>query len=141
MVMSNFKLAEAWPYEESELEALRQRQERRNERPKERLQYNNRKIERRHYGAWLEAMMHKMKEVKAGEEYEELAKQVARQAKRSYLVWNGDVTNDNMIVDQIAEVSGDERVSPLLRDHPIVVPFNTLPLDDQTKKKKKKNKK
>ncbi|MBQ7061709.1 MAG: DUF4290 domain-containing protein [Bacteroidales bacterium] len=141
MVMSDFSLADTWPYSDVELEALRLRTAHKNDRPKERLPYSSRKIEHRHYGAWLEKMAHKLKEVEDGPAYDELALQVARQAKRSYLVWNGDVTNDNMIVDQVAEMSGDERVQQRLHDQPVVVPFNSLPLEEASKKKKKKRKK
>ena len=65
---------------------------------------------------------------------------VAQQAKRSYLVWNGELSDDNIVVEQMVRISGDERLREYLIDKPIVVPPNTLPIETAPSKKKKKRK-
>ena len=140
MIMSNFQLESSWPFSPEELDNLKARVQKSSEKPTERLPYKNSKIERRHYGAYLEAMMRQLKETPDGAEYNTLATLVAQQAKRAYLVWNGELSDDNIIVDQIAEMSGDGRVTDNLKDKGIFVAYNTLPTDNQSAKKKKKKK-
>ena len=139
MIMSNFRLDKSWPFGKEELDHLKSRATDESEKPTERLAYKSADIANRQYGEYLEKMMKKLKEVPDGEEYEYLSMLMAQQAKRDYLVWNGDLAEDNIVIDQMARISGDERVGERLRDKEINVPLNTLPIEvTQTKKKKKK---
>ncbi len=140
MILSDFRLSSAWPYPQEELEQLKQRAHQEAYHPDERLPYKNTQINRRHYGAYLESMMRQLKQTPDGEEYDALATLVAQQAKRSYLVWNGDLSDDNLLVNQIAEFSGDERVKERLLDKGIYVNHATLPIEPVQGKKKKKKK-
>ena len=140
MILSEFRLASAWPYSQEELESLRQRASEETNAPQERLPYKNTQINRRHYGAYLESMMRQLKQTPDGEEYDVLASLVAQQAKRAYLVWNGDLSDDNIIVNQMAQTSGDERLTERLIDKEIYVNSASLPVEPVAGKKKKKKK-
>lgn len=141
MLMSDFRLAEAWPFPTEELESLKARHSVDESETRERLPYKNASIGVRQYGEYLQSMLEHLKEVPDGEEYKSLVTLVAQQAKRDYLVWNGELSDDNIIVDQMVRLSGDSRIEGLLRDKPIVVPNGTLPVETATPKKKKKKKK
>ena len=140
MVLSQFRLEKAWPYSQEELQSLKQRATQEQQRPTQRLPYKNSQIDHRHYGAHLEKMMQQLKEMPDGEEYEALSLLVAQQAKRSYLVWNGELSDDNIVVQQMAQVSDDARVAEKLTDKPIYVNPATLPIEPVATKKKKKKK-
>ena len=140
MVMSEFKLESAWPFGQDELALLKERQNGGETAKAERLQYKNTKIGSRQFGEYLESMLRHLKELPDGEEYDALVSLVAQQAKRDYLVWNGELSDDNIIVEQMVRISGDERINAHLKDKPIVVPGGTLPVETSAKKKKKKKK-
>ncbi len=140
MVMSAFQLESCWPYSPEDLEALKQRAKEVDDMPRKRLPYKNSNISRRHYGSNLESMMRKMKEMPDGEEYQTLAVLLAQQAKRSYLVWNGDLSDDDIVVNQMVETSDDTRIADKLMHKGIYVPHGTLPVDLMNGKKKKKKK-
>ena len=141
MVMSDFQLKSAWPFDAEELEALENRQKEQQDDKKERLSYKDKTIASRHYGEYLESMLHNLKEMPDGNEYNELVTLLAQQAKRDYLVWNGELADDNIIVDYMVRVADDSRINDLLRDKPIVLPNGTLPVETTSSKKKKKKKK
>lgn len=141
MVMSDFKLRGAWPFGDEELEKLMSRENEAEKEKKERLPYKDSTIASRHYGEYIEAMLHNLKSMPDGDEYNDLVTLIAQQAKRDYLVWNGELSDDNIIVDHMLRVSGDERIDALLRDKPITVPNGSLPVETTGQKKKKKKKK
>jgi len=142
MVLSSFRLEAEWPYEAEELADLKKRaQEGTDNEPIAKLAYNNKQISNRLYGAYLERMMKELGKIEDGEEYEELATLVAQQAKRNYLVWNGELSDDDIIVSQMEEVSGDSRVKPLLKGKVISVPTGSMPTDAERNGRKKKKKK
>ena len=140
MVMSHFRLEHAWPFPAEELAELKLRAQQSNETVRPRLPYKDKRIQNRQYGAYLEDMICKLKDTPDGEEYDAMLQQVSQQAKRSYLVWNGELSDDNIIVEHISRLSGDPRVMERLVDKKIVVPPNTLPTDIMQSKKKKKKK-
>ncbi len=140
MIMSGFVLESAWPFGQEELAQLKERHETTENSKAEKLPYKDRTIGSRHYGEYLESMLHHLKDIPDGEEYRMLVTLVAQQAKRSYLVWNGELSNDNIVVEQMVRISGDERLREYLIDKPIVVPPNTLPIETAPSKKKKKRK-
>ena len=138
MVLSDFRLEKSWPFTAEELELLKQKNAKKNEKPEKRLPYKDEKISIRQYGAYLESMMKKLPSTPEGDEYDALVTLIAQQTKRSYLAWNGELADDNIIVDHIARISGDGRVVEKLRNKRIVVPSNTLPVDVMQPKKKQK---
>lgn len=140
MILSDFQLESAWPFEQTELDQLKERHSGESNLKAERLPYKNTAIGCRHYGEYLESMLKHLKDIPDGEEYKALLTLVAQQAKRSYLVWNGELSDDNIVVEQMARISGDERVMAYLKDKPITVPNNTLPVETTPVKKKKKRK-
>ncbi len=142
MVMSEFKLDGDWPYGAEELTELKKRTQEGGEyKQTERLAYNNSHISNRLYGAYLEQMMKKLGNIEEGEEYEALITLVAQQAKRNYLVWNGELSDDDIVVNQMAKVSGDPRVEALLKGKGITVFSGSLPTDAERNGKRKKKKK
>lgn len=140
MVMSEFRLESAWPFAQEELAELKKRAGEETNKPHERLQYKNTEIDRRHYGEYLESMIKKLKDLPDGEEYDSLVMLIAQQAKRSYLVWNGDLSDDEIVVNQIVQMSGDERVRDRLQGKNIYVNHASLPIEQSQGKKKKKKK-
>lgn len=142
MVMSMFKLEDQWPFEQKDLDELKASLNANDRRPKQRLQYKNSQIERKHYGAYLEAMMRKLKEVPDGEEYTALSTLIVQQAKRSYLAWNGELSGDEIVVNQLVETSGDSRIAEQYNGKGIFVPHGSVPYENsgaqQARKKKKK---
>lgn len=64
------------------------------------------KIHYRHYGRALEDMISAVAELPAGEERDLLTAQIAHTMKRQYLQWNRDTVDDNLITDQLTELSG-----------------------------------
>ncbi len=139
MILSEFRLQQAWPFTPQELQQLKERIASGDQHQHGRLTYSNNKITTRYYGANLEKMLHKIKEMPNGEEYDAAATLLSQQAKRSYLVWNGELADDNIIVEQIGRISDDVRIKEKLLNTPINVPHSTLPIEPlQTKKKRKK---
>lgn len=141
MLISSFRLESAWPYSTEELSKLKERAETVNTKPAERLSYKNSKICKRHFGVYLENMMKKLKEVESGEEYDTLLDLISKQAKRSYLVWNGELSEDEIIVNAVADISSDERVKEIMEGKQILVNPNSIPVDQASGKKKRKKKK
>lgn len=141
MVLSSFRLEASWPFTAEELERLKQRVQADPTTHRERLAYKNTHISRRHYGAYLDMMVRKLSHVPDGEEYDTLSTLVAQQAKRSFLVWNGELSDDNIVVNQMEQISGDERLPQRMLNRPIYVNHASLPLEQPQPAKKKKKKK
>ena len=145
MLISSFRLESAWPYPTEELEKLKVRAADSNLKRAERLPYKTSKPGRRHFGVYLEEMMRKLKEVECGEEYDVMLDLIAKQAKRSYLVWNGELGEDGIIVDAVANISSDDRVEEKMRGRSINVDADSIASArtqmNPIKKKKKKKKK
>ena len=70
------------------------------------LQYSDSQIRYRHYGRALEDMIRAVASLPDGEEKSQLAQQIAHTMKRQYLQWNRDTVDDQLIRDQLAELSG-----------------------------------
>lgn len=140
MIMSSFRLEGSWPFAAEELEKLKERSSTEDLKPTEHLPYRNSKIRIRQYGVNLDAMICRLKDMPDGDEYRELVYLITEQTKRSYLVWNGDLSDDSIIVDHVARLSDDERVRNVMNGRKIIVQPNSLPVDVMEKKKKKKKK-
>lgn len=69
------------------------------------LKYPHNDIRYKHYGKTVEQIIAKAKEYPDGEEKNELVNQIANLMKRSYLNWNRDSVNDEVIIKQLEELS------------------------------------
>ncbi len=60
----------------------------------------------KHYGKTVERIIAKAKEYPEGDEKNALTEQIANLMKRSYLTWNRDSVNDEVILKHLNELSG-----------------------------------
>ena len=91
-------------------------------------------------------MIHAVAEMPEGEERTLLTEQIAHTMKRQYLQWNRDSVDDNLIREQLAELSGGRLVLPdsfEFRDSKIYLDAMAAAAakKETTGKKKKKKKK
>lgn len=98
MILSNYELDVDCPYEINKENTVQFT-------PKP-LKYKNHKIRYRHYGKFMEDMINKTIEYPEGEEKEYLTELIAHHLKKSYLTWNRDTVNDELIYEQMDEMSG-----------------------------------
>lgn len=97
-IISGFKLDVDAPYPKPSPDVL-------TEKPK-RLEYGNQEIRFRHYGKNVEKIIEKAKEYEEGEEKDALVQIIANHLKKSYLNWNRDSVNDQLIEDHLKLLSG-----------------------------------
>ena len=69
------------------------------------LKYPSNDIRYKHYGKTVERIIDKAKEYPEGDEKKVLVEQIANLMKRSYLNWNRDSVNDEVILKQLQELS------------------------------------
>lgn len=140
MLMCDFKLADAWPYGEEELILLKGLDGRKMSERGMRLPYKSSETDNGFYGVYIQEMMHKLKDMPDGEEYELASNLVVQQTKRLYLAWNGVLPSDDIIVNFVEKVSGDERIGKRFLGENIVVNPMSIPADNSFQKKKKRRK-
>lgn len=99
-IISDFKLDVDSPYPKPKQEALGKKPEK--------LAYPGDAIRYRHYGKIIEQIIKKAVEMKNSEEKEVLVEVVANLMKRSYLTWNRDSVNDQVIFDHLKQLSRGE---------------------------------
>ena len=102
--------------------------------------YQNNDIKYGHYGQYLIKMIEAASQEENEEVREALAYSLASQMKRNYMEWNKSVVNDQVILDDLKNISGGRLVineeSKLSNDMPVKAqPKQQL---QQGKKKKKK---
>jgi len=68
------------------------------------IPYNTNQIQFKHYGKIIEQIIMKAQQME-GEEKEALIKIIANQMKKSYLTWNKEIVNDEIIFNAIKEIS------------------------------------
>lgn len=76
------------------------------------IRYSDSKIRYRHYGRALEDMIRAVAEMPEGEEKSLLSQQIAHTMKRQYLQWNRDSVDDDLIREQLTELSGGRITLP-----------------------------
>ncbi|MCW3086098.1 MAG: hypothetical protein JWP12_3464 [Bacteroidetes bacterium] len=111
------------------------------------LKYPSNDIRYKHYGKTVEHIIAKAKEYPEGEERNELVNQIANLMKRSYLNWNRDSVNDEVILKQLTELSKGQLVladANALRSTQTFVPRNNnassnTSSSNQHRDKKKQN--
>jgi hypothetical protein len=92
------------------------------------LKYPSNDIRYKHYGKTVERIIEKAKEYPEGDERNALVEQIANLMKRSYLNWNRDSVNDEVILKQLNELSkGQLKLADnsSLRSTQAFVPRNT----------------
>ena len=110
------------------------------------MKYSDSAIRYRHYGRALEDMIRAVAEMPEGEEKNVLAQQIAHTMKRQYLQWNRDSVDDDLIREQLNELSGGRITLPpdfQFRDSKIYIDAMAAVAakkESNAKKKKKKKK-
>jgi len=74
----------------------------------DRLSYPSDHIKYRHYGKLIDSMISKAREMEEGEMRNALVETLANLMKRSYLNWNRDSVNDEVILKHLSELSKGE---------------------------------
>ena len=102
--------------------------------------YQNNDIKYGHYGQYLIKMIEAASQEENDEVREALAYSLASQMKRNYMEWNKSVVNDQVILDDLKNISGGRLVineeSKLSNDMPV----KAQPKQQQQQGKKKKKK-
>jgi hypothetical protein len=101
-LISDFKLDIDYPYEIPEPSHFF-------EKPKL-IPYNDYPIRYKHYGKILELLIKEAIALEAGEKRDALNIMIANHMKRAYLTWNRNVVTDEIIINDLKELSGGEIV-------------------------------
>jgi hypothetical protein len=96
-IISQFKLDVDSPYPKPTPETF--------ESKPDRLKYPADKIRYKHYGKTIERIIKKARELKEGNERDELTKLIANHMKKSYINWNKDSVTDDVIIKNLQELS------------------------------------
>lgn len=129
-VISDFKLDVDSPYPKPTRETFQTKPDR--------VLYPSNDIRFKHYGKTVERIIEKAKEYPEGDEKNALTEQIANLMKRSYLTWNRDSVNDEVILKQLHELSkGQLKLADAsaLRSTQAFVPRPPNPSRDRDKKK------
>ena len=129
-VISNFELDVDSPYEKPILEKLF-------EKP-EPLAYPNSKIKYNHYGKVIELMIDEAIKMEDKELKNKLAIAIANQMKKSYVNWNLDTVEDEIILNQFAKLSKNKLSVPEGTELSKFIP-NHKQQNPHARKKKKNN--
>lgn len=97
-IMSNFQIDIDSPYDKPTAKILI-------EKPR-RIFKQSEGIRYKHYGHIIELMIEEAIRMPEGKEKEELTKIIANHMKKSYLTWNRDVVDDEVILKDLARLSG-----------------------------------
>ncbi len=115
-IMSNFRLDIDSPFPVPDKETL-------TKQPKP-LSYPVRNLRHNYYGRNIQQMIEETCKMEDGEEKDLLTISIANQMKTSYLLWNKDTVDDNLILQHLAEFSRNNLSLPdnsqLKQTHEIV---------------------
>ena len=101
-IISNYQLDVDSPYEPPTIESQRKKPQH--------IGYQNNDIKYGHYGQYLIKMIEAASQEENDEVREALAYSLASQMKRNYLDWNKSVVNDQVILDDLKNISGGRLV-------------------------------
>jgi len=124
-IMADFKLDIDYPYDPPSPDIL-------TEKPAK-VPYNQHHIKYRHYGRTMELIIAEADRFE-GEEREIIIEQIANHMKKSYLAWNKDAVDDELIFDDLKEMSGGK----LVPKEPITLADAKTLVGSKKKKAKKK---
>lgn len=96
-LMSGKQLDINWPFDVSAAEKIHSKPE-----P---IPLPQNRIKLRHYGRLVEELLVKVKEMPAGEERDELVRQMANQMKRDLLTWGHGSADDEKVADDLARLT------------------------------------
>lgn len=96
-IISNFKLDVDSPYPKPPKEILTTKPER--------VPYPSQKIKFKHYGKGIERLIEKASSLKAGEEKIAFIEALANLMKKSYLIWNRNTVDDQVIAQELETLS------------------------------------
>jgi hypothetical protein len=131
-IISNFRLDVDSPFPKPNVETL--------EAKPDRVNYPNTNIKFRHYGKTIENLVNKARTMPNGEEKSIFVEMVANMMKRSYLAWNRDTVTDDVILDQLSQMSkGELKLDPNKRL--LFIDFRLKKQEMQNFNKKSKKKK
>jgi hypothetical protein len=97
-IMSDFKLDIDYPYDVPQPEEF-------TEKPR-RVSYNNTDIRYRHYGHIVECLIQEAVKLPEGEDKDALTRLIGNHMKKSYLTWNRESVTDEIIFNDLFELSG-----------------------------------
>jgi len=97
-IMSDFHLDIDYPYEIPRPEEF-------TEKPR-RVSYNIKETKFRHYGHIVESLITEAVKLPEGEDKDTLTRLIANHMKKSYLTWNRDSVTDEIIFNDLYEISG-----------------------------------
>lgn len=129
-VISNFDLDVESPYEKPVIEKLF-------EKP-EPLNYPNSKIKYNHYGKVIELMISEAIKMEDDELKKKLVVAIANQMKKSYVNWNLDTVEDEIIFNQLLKLSNNKLSIPEGTELSKFTP-NPKQQNPHARKKKKNN--
>ncbi len=99
--------------------------------------YPDNKIKYRHYGRILEKIIQKAVEFEEGDEKNVLTEMIANSMKKSYLMWNRDSVTDDVIFQQLKELSKSQlKLDPATK----LVQASDIPVVRQQQNNNNKNK-
>jgi hypothetical protein len=102
----------------------------------DKVSYPDNRIRYRHYGRILEKIIQKAIEFEEGDEKKVLTEMIANSMKKSYLTWNRDSVTDDVIFEQLRELSkGKLKLDPNAR----LVQASEIPIVRQQQNNKNKN--
>ena len=102
-IMSDFQLDIDYPYEIPRPEEF-------TEKPR-RVSYNTNEIRYRHYGRIVESLIAEAIKLTDGDDKDTLIKLIANHMKKSYLAWNRDSVTDEIILNDLFELSGKRLIA------------------------------
>jgi len=103
----------------------------------DKVSYPDNKIRYRHYGRILEKIIQKAVEFEEGNEKKVLTEMIANSMKKSYLTWNRDSVTDDVIIEQLRELSkGQLKLDPNAK----LVQASDIPVVRQQQNNNNKNK-
>lgn len=103
----------------------------------DKVSYPDNKIKYRHYGRILEKIIQKAVEFEEGDEKKVLTEMIANSMKKSYLTWNRDSVTDDVIIEQLRELSkGQLKLDPNAK----LVQASDIPVVRQQQNNNNKNK-
>jgi hypothetical protein len=97
-IMSDFQLDIDYPYEIPRPEEFA-------EKPRQ-VSYNIKETKYRHYGHIVESLITEAVKLPEGEDKDTLTRLIANHMKKSYLTWNRDSVTDEIIFNDLFEISG-----------------------------------
>jgi len=97
-IISDFKLDIDSPYPPPDKQLLL-------EKPNK-VNYNQSRVMYRHYGHTLELLISRATNMPEGKEKDDLIEIIANHMKKSFLTWNREVVNDDVIYKNMEEISG-----------------------------------